>query len=142
MAEPTTVAGGVLIKIFGIPVLASAIATTLGFLLLWPKTLREAGLRFLCTLLTSFTLGPVLVVMVNSWWPALFDSARHIAVMYGADPALGFLFVAAPVMVVAGMPAWLILGACVRWVDKRRDKDIGELAVDAAALVHDVRGAL
>lgn len=140
--EPTTAAGGVLIKIFGVPVLASAIATTLGFLLMWPKTIKEAGVRFLCTLLTSFTLGSVLVVIVRSWWPTLFDSAKDIAVMYGAEPALGFLFIAAPVMVTAGMPAWLILGACVRWVDKRREKDIAELAVDAAGIVKKVRGAL
>ena len=45
-------------------------------------------------------------------------------------------------MVAAGLPAWWVLGACVRWFDKRRGKDIGELAVDAAAVVKDVRGVL
>ena len=35
-----------------------------------------------------------------------------------------------------------ILIATVRWFDKRRDKDIGELARDAAADFKDVRGGL
>jgi len=81
-------------------------------------------------------------VVARNWLPGMFDSARHVAVLYGSDPALGFLFIAAPLMVAAGLPAWWLLGACVRWLDKRRDKDIGELARDAAAIVRDVRGGL
>ena len=79
---------------------------------------------------------------VLSWWPSLFDSAKTVAGLYGGDPATGFLFIAAPLMVAAGLPAWWVLGACVRWFDKRRGKDIGELAADAAAVVKDVRGVL
>ena len=83
-----------------------------------------------------------MVMVVHSWMPGLFDSARAVAVLYGSDPALGFLFIAAPLMVAAGLPAWWVLGATVRWLDKRKDKDIGELARDAAAIVKDVRGGL
>ncbi|WP_254926718.1 hypothetical protein [Janthinobacterium sp. PC23-8] len=94
------------------------------------------------TIVFSVLMGPALVVAVRSWWPSLFDNAKDVAVMYGSDPALGFLFIAAPLMVAAGLPAWWVLGACVRWLDKRRDKDIGDLARDAAAIVKDVRGGL
>lgn len=55
---------------------------------------------------------------------------------------MGFLFVAAPMLVMSGLPAWWIIGAVVLWLDKRRGKDIGELAHDAAEVVHDVRGSL
>lgn len=140
--ETTAAAGTALIKIFGVPVLAGAIATSLGFLFMWPKSRKEAFGRFLVTIITSIVLGPVAVVIMHSWWPALFESAKGIARLYGTDPALGFLFIAAPLMVMTGLPAWWVMGACVRWLDKRREKDIGELAVDAAGIVKEVRGAL
>ena len=142
MAIETTAAGGALIKFFGIPVLAGAAATSLGFMFMWPKTKKEAFTRFFVSTLFSILFGPALVVAVRSWWPTLFDSAKDVASLYGSDPALGFLFIAAPLMVAAGLPAWWVLGATVRWFDKRRDKDIGELARDAAAIVKDVRGGL
>ena len=142
MAIETTAAGGALIKFFGIPVLAGAAATSLGFMFMWPKTKKEAFTRFFVSTLFSLLFGPALVVAVRSWWPTLFDSAKDVASLYGSDPALGFLFIAAPLMVAAGLPAWWVLGATVRWFDKRRDKDIGELARDAAAVVKDVRGGL
>lgn len=137
-----TAASGALIKIFGVPVLAGALAAALGYLFMWPKTRTEAFVRFLVSIITSVVVGPVVVVIVRSWWPDLFESAKHIAGLYGADPALGFLFIAAPLMVMVGLPAWWVMGACVRWLDKRREKDIGEMAVDAAGIVKDVRGAL
>ncbi len=142
MAIETTAAGGALIKFFGIPVLAGAAATSLGFMFMWPKTKKEAFTRFFVSTLFSILFGPALVVAVRSWWPTLFDSAKDVASLYGSDPALGFLFIAAPLMVAAGLPAWWVLGATVRWLDKRKDKDIGELARDAAAIVKDVRGGL
>ncbi len=142
MAIETTAAGGALIKFFGIPVLAGAAATSLGFMFMWPKNKKEAFTRFFVSTLSSILFGPALVVAVRSWWPTLFDNAKDVAVLYDSDPALGFLFIAAPLMVAAGLPAWWVLGATVRWLDKRRDKDIGELARDAAAVVKDVRGGL
>ena len=142
MAIETTAAGGALIKIFGIPVLAGAAATSLGFMFMWPKTKKEAFTRFFVTIVFSILLGPAMVVAVRSWWPSLFDNAKEVATMYGSEPTVGLLFIAAPLMVAAGLPAWWVLGATVRWLDKRRDKDIGELARDAAAVVKDVRGGL
>lgn len=142
MALETTAAGGALIKFFGLPVLAGAAATSLGFMFMWPKTKKEAFTRFFVSTLFSILFGPALVVAVRSWWPTLFDSAKDVAALYGSDPALGFLFIAAPLMVAAGLPAWWVLGATVRWLDKRKDKDIGELARDVAAAVKDVRGGL
>lgn len=140
--ETTSAAGGALIKIFGVPVLAGAAASALVFLFMWPRTLREAFLRLASTIAVSSIFGPVAVMMLHSWWPSLFDSSKAVVTMYGADPTMGVLFVAGPVMALAGLPAWWIVGGLVRWLDKRRDKDLGELAHDAAEVVRDVRGAL
>ncbi|MCY0916243.1 hypothetical protein [Massilia antarctica] len=140
MAVETTAATGALIKFFGVPLLASAAATSLGFMFMWPKTRKEAFLRIGTTIIFSTVFGPLLVVALRSWWPGLFDAARDIAAMYGVDPALGVVFIAAPVLVLAGLPAWWVLGAFVRWFGRREDKDIGELARDAAAIVRNARG--
>jgi hypothetical protein len=137
-----TAAGGTLIKIFGVPVLAGAAATGLAFLFMWPRTLKEAAVRFACTLAASAVAGPFLVIAVHSWWPTLFSSASQVAGIYGLPAEMGILFVAAPFLVLAGLPAWWILGGIVLWLDRRRGKDIAELAHDAAEVVHDVRGAL
>lgn len=139
--ETTTAGGAALIKIFGVPVLAGAAATAFAFLFLWPKTLKEAFMRLMCTIATSGIAGPFLVIAFHSWWPSLFDSAKAVATLYGADPAIGVLFVAGPLMVAAGLPAWWLIGGLVRWLDRRKDKDLGEMAQDIAAVVRDVRGA-
>jgi len=137
-----TAAGGTLIKIFGIPVLAGAAATGLAFLFMWPKTLKEAAVRLVCTLIASAVAGPFLVIAVHSWWPTLFTSGGQVAAIYGLPAEMGVLFVAVPFLVLAGLPAWWILGGLVLWLDRRRGKDLGELAHDAAEVVRDVRGAL
>ena len=140
--ETTTAAGGALIKIFGVPVLAGAAATAFAFLFMWPKTLKEAFMRLMCTIATSGIAGPFLVIAVHSWWPSLFDSAKAVAALYGADPALGVLFVSGPLLVVAGLPAWWVIGGVVRWLDRRKDKDIGEMVHDAVEVVKDAKGML
>lgn len=140
MAVETTAATGALIKLFGVPVLTSAAATSLGFMFMWPSSPKEAFVRIGSTIIFSTIFGPVLVIALRSTWPTLFDSARDIAVLYGTEPAFGFLFIAAPVMVGAGLPAWWIVGAMVRWLNARKNKDIGELASDAMNVVNQVRG--
>lgn len=142
MSIETTAAGGALIKYFGAQVVAGAVATAFAFLFMWPKTLKEAAVRMACTILASAIAGPLLVIAAHSWWPTLFSSASQLAVIYGADPFLGYLFIAAPFLVMAGLPAWWIIGAFVLWLDKRRGKDLAEIAHDAAEAVRDVREAL
>jgi hypothetical protein len=140
MAVETAGATSALIKIFGVPVLTGAAATALGFMFMWPKTPKEAFIRIASTILFSTVFGPALVITLRSTWPTLFEAARDAAAMYGTEPALGYLFIAAPLMVAAGLPAWWLLGAIVRWLDKRKNKDIGEIAADARELVDQVRG--
>lgn len=145
MAEPlstSTAAGVALLKMFGIPVGAGALAAAMGFLFLWPATQKEAFARFASSIVCSSVFGPVLVSTVRLWWPSLFDSAKETAVLYGQDPFTGLIFVASPFLVMAGLPAWWVFGALFRWFYRHRDQDIAELASDAAKAVRDVRGSL
>lgn len=142
MLVETSAAVGALLKIFGLPILAGGVASLLGFMFMWPATGKEALIRIGSAILASTALGPVLVIMLRSWWPGLFQAARDIALLYGIEPAFGFLFIAAPLTVMAGLPAWWVMGACVRWFERRKGHDIGELAHDAAELLKDVRRSL
>lgn len=142
MSEPVTtsaVSGVALFKFFGGSVLASTLALAIGFMFLWPKTIKEAFVRITCTVLASTFFGPLMVMALHSWWPSLFDSAKTVAALSGADPFVGLLFIAAPVMVLAGLPAWWVLGALVRWLDRRRNKDLGEMIGDVRQLFKDTK---
>ncbi|KQZ34306.1 hypothetical protein [Massilia sp. Root1485] len=140
MSLEATAAGSV-IKVFGVPVLAGAAATGLAFLFMWPKTIKEAAIRFACTIIASAIAGPFLVIAVHSWWPSLFASAGEVAAMYKMPLEFGMLFAAVPFLVLAGLPAWWILGALVLWFDRRRGKDLGEMAREAAEEIRDIRSA-
>ena len=134
-----TAAGAAWIKLLGVPLLAAFFATLLSFMVMWPRSCKEALIRICSSIIIATFAGPVLVAAVLSWWPGLFDSAQTVAALYGCDPAPGFLFIGAPLMALVGLPAWWLVNASVRWFDRRRDKDIGELAADAAAAVRKVR---
>ena len=135
----TPFSAGALAQLLALPIAAGMAATALTFLFMWPRTRREALVRLTCSICTAALLGPLLLIALHSWWPTLFDSAKVLAVLYGAPAMLGVLALACPIMVLAGLPAWWGLGAVVLWLERRRGKDIGELVHDAAEVVRDVR---
>lgn len=138
MAEPasTSAAGGLAAwklagSILGIGVVVSA----MGFLVLLPRTPREAIGRILATMLGSALFGPVLVAAVYAKWPEVFGAGVHLAAAVGLESWVGLLVVGAPLLALGGLPVWWILGALVRWFERRKDKDIVELAADARKAV-------
>lgn len=140
MAEPfTTSASAALIKIIGFPVIAGSLAAALGFMFLWPQSRREAFARFASSIISSAVLGPLLVVWTRSFFPDLFEASKDVAAMYGTEPAVGFLFVAAPIMVAAGLPAWWVIGGTFRWLDRHKDSDIVEMTTDATKAIGNIR---
>lgn len=131
MPEPTATsaaASGALIKYFGLHIGAGALAATLGFLVLWPRTMKEGFARLFSTIVASSVFGPVLVVQMHSARPELFASASAVAALYGLEPALGLLFVATPLLVIAGLPAWWLIGAALRFFERDGDSWLGALA--------------
>ncbi|WP_039965246.1 hypothetical protein [Ectopseudomonas oleovorans] len=131
MPEPgttTVAASGALLKYFGLHIGAGALAATLGFLVLWPRSMREGFARLFCTIVASSVFGPVLVVQMHAARPELFASAEAVAALYGLEPALGLLFVATPLLVIAGLPAWWLIGAALRFFERDGDSWLGVLA--------------
>jgi len=130
MPEPTTsTAAGTasLLKLVGVQVGAGALAAALGFLLLWPRGIKEGFARLFCTVLASSIFGPLLVVHIHSTRPQLFQSAEAVAALYGLNSALGLLFIATPLLVIAGLPAWWLLGALLRVFEKDGEGVLGAL---------------
>jgi hypothetical protein len=142
MPEPasSSTAGGVVLwklagGILGIGVVASA----LGFLVLLPKTPKEAAVRAIATMAGSALLGPLIVAAAYSRYPEVFAAGATLAQGLGMESWLGMFMVAAPLLAMAGLPFWWLLGAGVLWLDKRKGKDLGELAADAKA---DIRAVM
>lgn len=139
MSEPfSTGAGAAALKFFGAAVLASAAATAFGFLFLWPRTVREAFVRFACAIFCSLTFGPALAFAARAQWPGMFATAHELGALY-KEPEAGVLIAAAPFLVLAALPAWWLFGWVYRWMDKRRDKDLGEVAGDAVDVVRKIK---
>ncbi len=133
-ASASSAASVALAKYFGSQIVMGVIATALAFLVLPPKTKTEFFGRMICTLLASYLFGPILVAVVHGWFPGLFDSAAAVAALNGQDPSFGVLYISAPLQVIAGMPAWWIIGAFVRWFDRRQSGDIGDMFADVRGM--------
>lgn len=127
--EPTAASSLAVAKVLGSQTVIAALAATMGFLILIPKTVGEALARIIFTMIASIVLGPLAVAATHAKWPELFESALHIARLQGTD--IGVLYVTAPIQILAGLPAWWILGAFIRWFRKREGQDIGEMLEDA-----------
>lgn len=72
--------------------------------------MKEGFARLFCTIVASSVFGPILVVYLHSNRPELFESAQVVAGLYQLEPAVGLLFVSAPLLVIAGLPAWWLIG--------------------------------
>ncbi len=143
VTEPaSSAAGGWAIgKAIGGLLAIGVVASALGFMVLLPKTPKEAAMRILATMAGSALLGPLMVAAAYSRHPEVFSAGATLAQGLGMEAWMGTFMVAAPLLALAGLPCWWILGAVVLWLEKRRQqgKDIGEMAADARA---DVRGML
>lgn len=135
MAEPTSSAAGgfVLWKAIAGLLAVGVIASGLGFMVLPPKTPREFAVRAIATMVGSALLGPLFVAAAYSKWPEVFAAGATMAQAMGMDNWMGMFMVGAPLLAMAGLPFWWLLGAAVLWFEKRRGKDLGEMAADARA---------
>ncbi|KXA71690.1 phage-related membrane protein [Bordetella hinzii] len=127
MEPGTTGAGGWLaLKLglaFGLP---AACAAILGMLIMPPRSAREFVTRTVCTVVSSFVFGPMLAIAVLSWRPTLADAALWLAQRSGSgdEPLLSLFYVLGPCMLLAGLPAWWVLGAYMRWMARMREQGV------------------
>ena len=108
---------------YGVP---AAITAMLGLLIMPPRTVREFTVRTISTVACSFFFGPALAAAVIAWKPALMQAMTWLA-YHGAgtdDALLAKFYVLGPSMLLAGLPAWWVLGAYMRWMAGMRKKGV------------------
>lgn len=138
MAEPTTsgaAAGFAAFKFIGIPLTAASLGAAAGFMLMPPQRPGEWFPRLFITFLCSLFIGPILFFMFASTdtGAAIIATAVselsgvHIGQLLVIDSSYVKLTLAAPFFMFGGLPGWYILGWAMRWMDKRKDKDAGEI---------------
>lgn len=128
MAEPSSsaAAGGFaaykLAVAFGLPAGVAAIVV-----MLWiqPKSPREWALALISTVASSVGGGAALI--------------QHLGLNAWADNTVGLIGMAGLIF-ACGLPGWVIVRAAFAWIDRRRGRDLAELASDAAHTVRDVIG--
>lgn len=108
---------------FGVP---AALAAIIGMLIMPPRSPREFIGRTICTVVSSFVFGPMLAIAVISWRPSLIDAAHWMAQRSGTgeDSLLAMFYVLGPCMLLAGLPAWWVLGAYMRWMSRMREQGV------------------
>lgn len=125
--EPTsTSAGGIFaLKATFIQAIIASLAGVLGFILIRPRTVREAVWRFFGAAISSVVFGPLVVTAIHSLWPGLLVSAGALAQSDG----IGFaaLYFTAPIQIASGLPIWWLLGLGARWMESNRSMTLGSL---------------
>lgn len=130
MAEPTSsgaagFAGWKLIGgAAGVAAGGAGLAAIVVMLMTPPRSPREWAVGLISTVVCSVAGG--------SWvlhWLGLADLAASGPA--GLATLFGLCF-------ACGLPGWALVRALFTWLERRRDKDIGELVHDAAAEVRDV----
>jgi Na+/phosphate symporter len=120
-------------------VIVSVLGVVLGFTVVPLKPgdeHRDAARRLAAGLLCSFTLGPLLAFKALDWAPWLMKPWQQI--LDGQHILWQYLATAAPFMAITGVLGFWLVAAVMRWFTNRADKDIGQLASDAAAEAKDV----
>lgn len=139
MSSGAEVGGVAMVKYFGLPVIIGALAAGLGFVVLWPRTVQEGVARIVSSIVLSALLGPALAIAALHYLPGVFEGAAAMAVMLNAPVDYVYMTLTAPCFAIAGLPAWWLVGALIRWLEKRRSQDIGQLLKDASKTLREVQ---
>lgn len=133
MPAETSAAGGALIKWIGVPVVAASLAAALTFIFMPPATHREFIARLFVTFIGSFTLGPILYFGFMSYFPGiLLLAVQELSGVAGLDAGMVKVSLSVPFLIAGGLPGWYVLGWAFRWMEKRKGKDLAEVAIEVA----------
>ncbi|PBJ02085.1 hypothetical protein BSF40_51840 [Pseudomonas sp. ACN5] len=123
---PLTAAGGIALYKLGAFGFVAVLAAVVVMAMTLPKTVREFVVAMISTSVSSICGGAFVVrwLGLGSW---ANDDVGVIALG-------GIIF-------VCGLPAWVLVRAWFKWAEKRRDKDLTEIASDLAELRKAVTGA-
>ena len=127
MAEPTSsgVASYAVYKLAVVYGLPAGLAAVIVMLMTKPRSPTEWALSLISTVSSSI-YGGAFAARYFGWHRWAFEQDGLIM--------LGGLYL------VCGLPAWVVIRALFAWADRRKDKDLAELAKDARQAFDDVRG--
>jgi hypothetical protein len=123
---PLTAAGGIALYKLGAFGFVAVLAAVVVMAMTLPKTVREFVVAMISTSVSSICGGAFVV----RW----FDIGSWANDDVGVIALGGIIF-------VCGLPAWVLVRAWFKWAEKRRDKDLAEMASDLAELRKAVTGA-
>src|SRR5690606_18304682 len=108
-----------------IQAIIASLASVLGFILIRPRTIREAVWRFLGAAISSVIFGPLVVAAIHSFWPSLLAFAHTLA----QGDGIGFtaLYFTAPIQIASGLPIWWLLGLGARWMESNQGLTLADL---------------
>lgn len=129
MAEPTSSAAGgfVLWKAFGglaaLAGIGAFLAAVVSMCMMTPRSPKEWAVGLVSTAVCSVCGGAYAILRLGLHQALPNDPASLYLAMVSA---IGIVF-------ACGLPGWAIVRAVFTWLDKNKDKDIGELAAAARA---------
>lgn len=142
MTEPTTTAAaagtaaGYKLALLSLPVIASLIAFWLGLRFVplragaaWPDLIN----RVIACLASSFIVGTAALVLLMHHQPGIFLAGAALAQLATFPPEAGFFLITGCVFVVSSVPGPWVVAAVFLWLDRRKDKDIAQMAADIRA---------
>ncbi|MNF31774.1 hypothetical protein D3C85_388630 [compost metagenome] len=116
---PLTAAGGIALYKLGAFGFVAVLAAVVVMAMTLPKTVREFTVAMISTSVSSICGGAFVV--------------RWLGIAHWVNDDAGMIAIGG-IIFVCGLPAWVLVRAWFKWAEKRRDKDLAELATDIAEL--------
>lgn len=125
MADPTTSTAGAAAgwKLIGGLAGAGAIGASLAAVVVMcmtlPRDAREWAVALVSTVLSSLCGGAFVILK--------FDLLAYVKTGSSNEQIYVALLMVLGLVFACGLPGWLIVRAAFRWMERRREKDLGEL---------------
>lgn len=107
--------------------IAAALATVVAMCVSLPRTLREWAVALISTVVSSLG-GGALVIVKFGLLAQLLAAQTEVDLFVRLLGVLGVVF-------TCGLPGWAIVRWVFNWLEKRRDKDLGEIVDEVRATI-------